>query len=208
MKPIREKRNSILHVQNVFLSHPISIYLARETPKYFVGYELKQYRIHHLLYKLSKDLLGKVENPINVSRAVDINVREDFRWFIKRTDPNSRIEGKTIIVRIVPTRYHDISPLYATIFSFRWRKTEMGGVDEIKYEIPECPIISNSNSVHNVCYKRIGFQRSFYGTHGTYTYVVLAPEKGRYRIGEWIKISNVSKSGRQYKYSDPITVDL
>jgi len=115
---------------------------------------------------------------------------------------------KTVIVRIIPTRYAKLEPIYGTIFNFKWRRTGAGGVDQLDYEISECPTIANSTTINTVCYKKIGSQVSFGGTHGTYTYIVLAPEKGRYRIGEWIKISNVSKSGRQYKYSDPITVDL
>ena len=178
MKPIREKRKSILHVQNVFLSHPISIYLARETPKYFVGYELKQYRIHHLVYKISKDLLGKVENPINVSRAVDLNVREEFRYSIKKNDPDSRINGKNVTIRIVPTRYHDISPLYATIFNFKWRHTNAGGLDQLNFKIAECPIIVNSNTIGNICYKKVAHQVSSGGTHGTHTYLLVSPRKG------------------------------
>jgi len=208
MNSIREKRESIVHVQNVFLVNPIRIYPARETEKYIVAYEPKIYRTHYLVYKISKDLLGKVENPIKIGKFVDINIREDFRKSIKFTDPNSSIEGKNVTVRIIPTRYYNIPPLYATIFSFRWRKTGAGGVDQLDYEISECPTIANSTTINTICYKKIGSQVSFGGTHGTYTYVVLAPEKGRYRVGEWVKISNVSKSGRQYKYSDPITVDL
>jgi len=208
MKPIREKRESILHVQNVFLVNPIRIYLNRESQKYVIGYEEKHYRVHYLVYKLSKELIRKIENPIKINQAVDINVREDFRNSLKFTDPNTYGSMKTTIIRIIPTRYDDIPPLYATIFSFRWRRTGMGGVDEIKYEISECPMISNSTTVNHVCYKKIASQTSFGGTHGTYTYAILSNERGRYRIGEWIKISNVSKSGRQYEYTDPITVDL
>jgi len=208
MEKIRVKRNSIIHVQNVFFTTPVNIFLSRETEKYIVGYEPKIYRIHFLLYKISKDLIRKIENPIKINNPVDINVREDFRNSLKFTDPNSRVEGKTVVVRIVPTRYHDISPLYATIFSFRWRRTGAGGVDEINYKIAECPIISNSSTVHSVCYKKISHQVSFGGTHGIHTYIIISNERGRYRIGEWVKMSNVSKSGRQYRYVDPITVDL
>ena len=208
MKPIREKRESVIHVQDVFLTNPISIIYSRETGRYIIAYEPKIYRTHYLVYKIDKQLIKKIENPVKFGIAVDINVREDFRNSLKFTDPNSRIEGKNVIVRIVPTRYHDISPLYATIFSFRWRRTGMGGVDELNYKISECPKISNSSTVHSVCYKKISHQVSFGGTHGIHTYIVISNERGRYTIGEWVKISNVSKSGRQYRYVDPITVSL
>jgi len=208
MKEQSVKRYSILHIQNVFLVNPIRVYPARETEKYVVAYEPKIYRTHYLVYKISKDLIGKVENPIKIGKFVDINIREDFRKSIKFTDPNSSIEGKNVIVRIIPTRYYNIPPLYATIFNFKWRRTGAGGVDQLDYEITECPMISNATTVNVVCYKKIGSQVSSGGTHGTYTYIVLSSERGRYRIGQWIKVSNVSKSGRQYSYIDPIIVDL
>jgi len=208
MKEQSVKRESIIHVQNVFFTTPVNIYLARETGKYVIGYEPKHYRVHYLLYKISKELIGKAENPIKINNPVDINVREDFRNSLKFTDPNSRIEGKNVIVRIIPTRYNNISPLFATIFNFKWRKTGAGGFDGVEYSISECPMISNHNSVHNVCYKRIAHQVSFGGTHGLYTFLILSRQRGTYKVGEWIKISNIGRSGRQYKYVYPITVDL
>jgi len=208
MKGESARRKSIVHIQNVFLTSSVKIFVSRETGRYIIGYEPKIYRVHFLVFKIDKQLMNKPENPIKINTAVDLNVREEFRYNIKKSDPNSGIEGKNITVRIIPTRYGTISPLYATIFSFRWRKTQMGGVDEIEYEISECPTISNSTTINTVCYKKIGSQVSFGGTHGTHTYIVLSSERGRYRIGQWVKISNVSKSGRQYKYVDPITVSL
>ena len=208
MKGESVKRKSIVHIQNVFLTSPVKIFVSRETGRYIIGYEPKIYRVHFLVFKIDKQLINKPENPIKINTAVDLNVREEFRYNIKKSDPNSGIEGKNITVRIIPTRYNTISPLYATIFSFRWRKTQMGGVDQLDYEISECPTIANGTTINNVCYKKIGSQVSFGGTHGTHTYIVLSSERGRYRIGQWIKISNVSKSGRQYKYVDPITVSL
>jgi len=208
MNSIREKRESIIHVQNVFLVNPIRIYLNRETEKYVIGYELKRYRVHYLTYKISKELINKSENQIIANMNVDINIREDFRYALKRTDPGDNSIMKTVIVRIIPTRYSELPPIYGTIFQFTWRKTGAGGVDQLDYEISECPTISNSTTINTVCYKKIGSQVSFGGTHGTHTYIVLSSERGRYRIGQWVKISNVSKSGRQYKYVDPITVSL
>ena len=208
MKGESVKRESILHVQNVFLTNPIRIYLNRETQKYVIGYEPKIYRIHYLTYKISKELINKAENQIITNTNIDINVREDFRYTIKRTDARDNSIMKTVIVRIIPTRYAELKPIYGTIFNFKWRRTGAGGVDQLDYEISECPTIANGTTINNVCYKRISNQVSFGGTHGIHTYIVLAPQKGRYKIGEWIKISNVSKSGRQYSYVDPITVSL
>jgi hypothetical protein len=173
-----------------------------------VGYEPKVYRTHYLLYKIDRKLVNKTENSIKFSVAVDLNVREDFRNSLKSSDPNSRINGKTVVVRIIPTRYAELQPLYATIFSFKWRRTGMGGLDLLQFQISECPMIANSGTINDVCYKRVGSQVSGGGTHGIHTYIVISNERGRYTIGEWVKISNVSKSGRQYRYVDPITVSL
>jgi hypothetical protein len=202
------KRESIIHVQNVFLTTPVNIFVNRETGKYIIGYEPKRYRIHYLLYKVDKRLINRTDNSIKFNQAVDISIREDFRQTIKRTDPKTDQLMKTVVLRIIPTRYTQLGSIYGVIFSFNWRRTNAGGLDEIKYEIPECPTIVNSNTIGNVCYKKVANQVSFGGTHGIHTYIVLAPQKGRYKIGEWIKMSNVSKSGRQYSYIDPITVSI
>jgi hypothetical protein len=208
MKPIREKRESIIHAQNVFLTSPVNIVLNRETGKYYIGYEPKYYRVHFLCYKISRELISKVENSTRISTAVDINVREDYRYRIKKTDQSQDQLMKNVTIRIVPTRYSQLKPIYGMIFMFRWRKTGAGGLDQIEYKVSECPKISNSSTINTVCYKKIANQVSGYGTHGTHTYIILSPETGRYKIGEWIKMSNVSKSGRQYVYIDPITVSL
>ena len=208
MKEQSVKRESIIHAQNVFFTTPVNIFLSRETGRYIIAYEPKIYRTHYLLYKIDKQLVNKAENSVKFSTAVDVNIREDFRNSLKFNDPNSKIKGKNVVVRVVPTRYTELQPIYGMIFNFRWRKTGAGGFDDIKYDISECPMISNSNSVHDVCYKRIAFQRSFGGTHGLYTFLILSQQRGTYKVGEWIKISNVGRSGHQYKYVYPITVDL
>ena len=208
VNPIPEKRESILHAQNVFLTSPIPIYIARETQKYVIGYELKNYRIHYLMFKIDRRLFNKVENPIKINTAIDINIREDFRNSLKSSDPNSSIKGKTVIFRIVPTRYDMIPPVYATIFAFNWRRTGAGGVDELSFKIPECPTISNSNTVNTLCYKQVARQLSFGGTHGTRTYLLLSPQRGQYMLGEWVHYANVNAGGHHHGETRPFTITL
>jgi hypothetical protein len=140
--------------------------------------------------------------------AIDINVREEFRYNIKRSDPNSRINGKNVTIRIVPTRYDTIPPLYAVFYQFKWRKTRAGGLDEIQFKIPECPTIVNGNVISEICYKKVASQRSFGGTHGTYTYLLVSPRKGEYVVGEWIHYGNVNRGGHQHGEIRPFSLSL
>lgn len=197
-----------MHAQNVFFTAPVNIFPRRETGKYIIGYEPKTYRVHSLLYKISKELIQKIENPTTINVNVDINVREDFRRTIKQTDPNSRIDGKNLTIRIVPTRYNNFRPLYGIIYQFRWRQTGAGGVDQIKFSIFECPTIANSDTINNVCYKKIASQVSYGGTHGTYTYLIFSSQRGQYEIGEWVHYSNVNAGGHHHGYTRPVTVSL
>jgi len=202
------KRKSIIHIQNVFLMNRISIYLARETQRYIIGYEPKYYRIHNLLIKIDKSLIVDSNNPINLENGLDINVREDYRYTIKSNNPIWNVKTKNVSVRIVPTRYSNLTPLYGMIYHFGWRKTNAGGIDLLKFEIPECPLIANSNTVSNICYKLISVQRSGYGTHGTKTYIILSKSHGKYEIGEWIKVTNQNRNGKQNMYTKPVTINL
>jgi len=202
------KRYSILHAQNVFFGAPVNIFPVRETGKYIIGYEPKRYRIHYLVYKMDKQLINRTENPIKFNQAVDINIREDFRKTIKITDPANGSILKTVVLRIIPTRYTQLGSIYGVIFSFNWRHTNAGGLDEIKYEIPECPIIVNSNTIGNICYKKVANQVSFGGTHGTYTYLILSSQRGQYEIGEWVHYSNVNAGGHHHGYTRPFTISI
>jgi len=206
------KRYSILHAQNIFLVNPVNIFPVRETGKYIIGYEPKRYRIHNLVYKIDNRLISKTQNktqnPMIFSVGVDINVREDFRYSLKFSDPDSRINGKNVTIRVVPTRYTELQPLYAIFYQFQWRRTGMGGIDELSFKILECPTVSNSNTVNTVCYKKIGNQVSFGGTHGTSTYLLLSPQKGQYEIGKWVRATNVNWGGHRHVYVNPVTITL
>jgi len=212
MEPIpkREspKRKSIVHAQNVFFTTPVNIFPNRETEKYVVGYEPKTYRIHYLTYKISKELIDNAENSIKNNVAVDVNVREDFRWTIKKNDPKADQLMKTVVLRVVPTRYTGLQPIYSMIFRFNWRKTGAGGLDKIQFKIPECPTIVNGNIVSDICYKKIASQVSYGGTHGTYTYLILSSQRGQYEIGEWVHYSNVNAGGHHHGYTRPVTITL
>jgi len=207
MEPI-PKRESILHAQNIFLTAPVNIYPHRETGKYVIGYEPKAYRVHSLLYKISKELTSKTENPIKIQIPVDVNIREDFRNSIKFSDPKTYGLMKNLVIRIVPTRYNNFRPLYGIIYQFRWRQTGAGGVDQIKFSIFECPTIVNSDTINNVCYKKIASQRSFGGTHGTYTFIIISPQRGQYTVGEWVHYSNVNAGGHHHGYTRPFTISI
>jgi hypothetical protein len=207
-----EKRKSIIHALNVFLVNPISIYLVRESSKYIIGYEPKRYRIHSLLYKISKELVSSFQfnivNEIGFSTAIDINIREDYRNSIKANNPIWHIKEKNVVVRIIPTRHADLQPVYGIIYQFGWRHTGGGGRDILRFKIKECSMIVNANNVENVCYKLISTQTSAGGTHGLHTYLILAKDHGKYEIGEWIKASNWNKSGHRNVYVNPVTITL
>jgi hypothetical protein len=116
------KRESIIHAQNVFIKKPIEIYLNRETNKYVLGYEIKSYSNHRLIYKISKNLVNKIENPVKFERSVDINIQEDYRLSIKSTDTFWKIRTKNITLRSVPTRYENLQNLYGIIqkYGYTW----------------------------------------------------------------------------------------
>jgi hypothetical protein len=211
-----EKRESVIHILNTFLVNPINIYIARETEKYIICYEPKRYRIHNLVYKIEKDLVKgiqfkiqfKKENKIKLDTNIDINVRTDFRETIKEDDPQWYIKAKNITVRIVKTRYNEFSSLYSMIYQFYYRKTGAGGVDRLEFSIPECPVISNANTVKNVCYKLIGKQVSGSSTHELHTYLLIAPLRGQYTIGNHIRISNLNQNGHRNMHVYPVTITL
>ena len=183
------KRRSIIHVQNAFISSPINLYVARETSRYIIAYELKNYRVHSLLYKIEKSLIN------NLGKAkVDINVREDYRWRFHVTDQEISNTMKNITVRIIPTRYEQYNTIYATFITTKWRKTGKGGTDETIFSISECQMITNSNSLGDICYKKIGSQTSGGGTHGTKTYIVVSRSTGEFVIGKYATISNSGKT--------------
>jgi hypothetical protein len=142
------------------------------------------------MFKISKDLISDSQNPIRFNTGLDINIREDYRYSIKMNDPKWAIKSKNITIRIIGTRYAELSPLYGTFYYFEWRKTAKGGADELDFSIPECPTISNSSTVTNVCYKHIASQTSGGGTHALKTYMILSPQRGTFEIGKHIKISN------------------
>jgi len=207
-----EKRESVIHVLNTFLVNPIDVYIVRETNRYVIGYEPKRYRIHNLVYKIEKDLVKgiqfKKENKIQLSANIDINVRADFRETIKKDDPQWYIKAKNITMRIIKTRYNEFSPLYSMIYQFYYRKTSAGGVDRLEFSIPECPIISNANTVKNVCYKLVGKQVSGGGTHELHTYIIITPFKGESVIGNHIRISNLNINGHRNMRVYPVSVTL
>jgi len=207
-----DKRKSVLHALNVFLTTSIPIYIVRQTDRYIIGYEPKKYREHRLLYKIDKNLLASIQfgiiNEVKISMPIDINVREDFRNTIKANDPQWYMKTKNITVRFISTRYNELPQLYGMIFSFEWRHTVKGGLDELQFGIPECPMISNHNTIPDICYKRVSSQVSGGGTHGLRTYLILAKEHGEYRIADWLKVTNVNKGGHQHSYIYPITVSL
>jgi len=211
MKALEEelgKRQSLIHAQNVFLTNAINIYLDRQSQNYIIGYELKSYRTHYLLYKISKKLISEYKNPIKIKNTIDINVNEDYRLSIKKDDPNWEIKTKNVVVRITPTRYDNLKQLYGIIYRFGYRHTGQGGRDELDLKIPQCPVIANSTTINNICYKLISSQRSGQGTHGTNTYLILGKEQGEYEIGTWLKVSN-SKGGRgQNSYEYPVSIKL
>ena len=208
MEPILQKRESIVHAQNVFLSSPINIFPVRQTEKYVIGYEPKTYRIHYLIYKISKELIDNAENSIKNNLAVDVNVREDFRWTIKKNDPNDNSIMKTVIFRIIPTRYNQLHAIYGMIFTFNWRKTGAGGLDEIQFKVSECPTIVNADTINDICYKQVARQLSFGGTHGTHTYLLLSPRRAQYEIGKWVRATNVNWGGHRHVYVNPVTITL
>jgi len=199
MKNPNPKRNSIIHIQNVILSELNNIVPNRETQRYVIAYEQKSYRVHYLLYKVDKEL---VKDKIS-ERRVDINIREDYRFKIKSTD-TERVLMKNVVVRIVPTRYPSLDPIYAKFITFKWRHTGKGAVDTIEFTVPECPMITNSSNLKGICYKKIANQLSWGGTHGTHTYLIASTIAGEHKIGNQVIISNTGKTYMEI----PVTIML
>jgi len=203
-----DRRKSIIHIQNVFLTSPIPIYYSRETSQYVIGYEPKVYRVHYLTYKISKELVNNLDKNVNIQNAVDINIREEYRLSIRFPIEHKTPEMKTVMVRIIPTRYSTYEPIYGIIFQFKTRKTNAGGRDELDFSIPECPLIANYNTIPNICYKLIAIQRSNTGNHGINTYFILSKTCGSYRIGQWKKLSNFNNTRHRNMHIYPVTVML
>jgi len=204
----KAKRKSILHVQNVFLVNPLSIYYAKQTERYIIGYEPKAFRYHSLVFKVDKKLINEVTNEISIKEQVDINIKEDFRFKIKGTD-KGYFNGIRIIMRIVPSRYMSVyNPLYGIVIKMPWKHTGAGGLTELELNIPECPVITNFNTVNGICYKLVSTQRSGGGTHGINTYIIVSDKKGQYEIGKSIRITNMNKSGKQHVYVNPVYINL
>jgi len=211
-----EKRRSILHALNVFLVNPIPIYFKRESTRYYIGYEPKKHRVHYLVYKVSKNLINTpqfdIVNEIKLDTNVDLNVREDYRLSIEnwgsKPKTNRDFRMKNVTVRVVLTRYSNYEPIYGLIFQFKTRKVNAGGRDELKFSIPECPLISSHDSIPNVCYKLISKQRSNTGNHGIDTYIILAKARGSYQIGEWKRLSNFNRIGHRRMHIYPVSVTL
>ena len=203
-----DRRQSIIHVLNVFLMSPLNVYPIRETSKYLIAYQPKVYRVHNLVIKISKELVNTPKDVIQIDKGVDINVREDYRLTIKSTDSGTRLNTdnkmKNITMRVISTRYNNLEPVYAILFDFKWRRTAKGGRDELEFNIPECPLITSSSTIDNVCYKRISSQVSGSGTHAIHTYLIISPQRGTYEIGKWIKVSNETF----HTYETPVTVSL
>ena len=199
MENPKVRRSSIMHIQNAFISKPINVYVARETSRYIIAYELKKYRAHSLLYKIEKSLINNLDKA-----KVDINVREDYRWRFHMTDQEISNTMKNITVRIIPTRYPEFDTLYTTFVIMPWRRTGKGGTDEFMPNINECPMIANYNTIDSICYKKIASQLSHGGTHGTQTYIIVSRNTGEYVIGKHAILSN---SGKTY-LELPVTITL
>jgi len=200
----KPKRVSIIHIQNLFFSSQLQIKPVRETGKYIIAYEPKFFSAHRLLFKIDKKLFNNnsIDNFNNT--LVDINVREDYRSKIKATDSFTNGYFKNITCRVSPTRYTNFTSLYASIQVFGWRHTHAGGLDKLNFSIPECPLITNSTTISGVCYKIADMQISRGGTHGTITYIIVAPQRGEYNVGNWHWASNYGKSTKDR----PVTVKL
>ena len=207
------KRHSIIHILNAIITTPITIRPSEkfQSDRYVIGYEPKVHTVHDLVYKIDKRLLKQTQQNGNITvttdgAAVDINVKEDHRAYLRYEDPHKVLfyDIRTI-ARIVPTRYADkFKPLYVSVQQFKWRSTNKGGEDDLRFKIQQCPTIATSETVKNVCYKIISSQVSRSGLHGVWTYVVVAPQRGTYEIGVHYYRSN---SGKTVKHL-PVTVTL
>jgi len=206
------KVKQILNVQNVFLVNPINIYAKKEDAKYIIAYEPKKHTFHWLVYKIDKNLVSNIvfdkNNEIKINSAIDIDVTKKLREISEKWEFNV----KNITMRIIPTKYNNLQSnlqsLYGTVYQFYYRKTSAGGLDKIEFTIPECPVITNSNTISNVCYKLITKQISANGTHGVETYLIVAPRKGEYVIGNHVNISNINNNGHRNMHIYPVVITL
>jgi len=199
---------SILNVKNIFLVNPMDVYIVRETNRYVIGYEPKRHTFHYLKYMIDKTLISKLmfnkENIIEINNAVDINVKKILREFSEKWEFNV----KNIVMRIIPTEYNNSSKIYGIIYQFHYRKTGGGGLNKIEFTIPECPIITNSTNITNICYKLVSKQISASSSHQLHTYLLVAPSRGQYNIGNHIRISNINQNGHRNMHVYPIIITL
>ena len=202
------KVKPILNVQNVFLVNPIDIYIIRETEKYVVGYEPKRHTFHYLKYKISRELINEIkfdkENEIKINNAVDIEISKKMKEISDKWEFNV----KNVIMELIPTKHGNLSQLYGIIYRFNYRKTNAGGVDRLEFSIPECPIITNSTSITNICYKEVSRQISGGGTHQLHTYIIISKDKGEYNIGNHIRISNLNNNGHRNMHVYPVIITI
>jgi len=199
---------SILNVKNIFLVNPMDIYIVRETNRYVIGYEPKRYTFHFLIYKIDKSLISNVkfdkENKIRINRITDINVTKVQKDFSEKWEFNV----KNVTMKIIPTKYNNLQSLYGIIYQFHYRKTGGGGIDKLEFTIPECPVVTNSNIINNICYKLVSKQISGSGTHQLHTYLIIAPLRGQYNIGNHIRISNINNGGNRNMHIYPVVITL
>jgi hypothetical protein len=202
------KVKPILNVQNVFLTNSLNVYTIKETEKYIIGCEPKRYTFNYLQYKIDKTLLSNVkfnkENEIRIGKTIDVNV-------IKKLRENSdkwELNVKNVIMELIPTRYSNLSQLYGIVYQFSWRKTSAGGHDKLEFSIPECPVIANSANIANICYKLVSKQISSSGSHQLHTYLILAPSRGQYVIGQHVWISNINNGGHRNMHIYPVVITL
>jgi len=195
---------SIIHIQNVFLLNPIEIYTKNYTEKYLFCYEPKKHTFHYLYFKIDKKLVNGIKlnsyTKFSVNTNVDINVKAILK------SETEKLKG--IEMRIIPTKHQEIKPLYGIIYIFNWRKTGAGGRDLLEFTIPECPIITNSKTINDMCYKLISIQKSYGGSHGIQTYLIIAPSKGQYQVGQHVKLSNINNTGHRNLHVYPVVISL
>jgi len=198
----------IIHVQNVFLTNQINVYTVKETEKYIIGYEPKVHTFHYLSYKIDKNLINGIEfgriKEIKISNDVDVNVTKNLKELTEKWEFNV----KNVVMRITPTKHNNLQPLYGILYKFHYRKTGAGGLDKLEFSIPECPIITNSSIIANICYKLVSIQKSSSGSHGIQDYLILGKQRGKYIIGEHINISNINRSGHRNMYIYPVKISL
>jgi len=210
------KVKPILNVQNVFLVNTLNAYVKRETETYIIAYEPKRYTFHWLVYKIDKSLISNVkfdkENEIKINNAVNIEINIEISKKMKEISDKWEFNVKNVVMRIIPTKYNNLQSnlqsLYGIIYQFHYRKTGGGGTDKLEFSIPECPTITNSNTINNICYKLVGKQISSGGTHQLHTYLLVAPSRGQYEIGNHIRISNINNGGNRNMHIYPVVITL